>query len=98
MRLKLPDGFTIAPHTHARAERLTVIQGTFNIAEGDKIDKASGKATVMPTGSFGYWPARMHHYAWTSGGGETIVQLHGQGPWVIEYLNPADDPRKAKSN
>ena len=97
MRLKFPDGFTIPPHTHPRAERVTVIQGTFNVAEGDKIDKASGKAKVMPTGSFGYWPARMHHYAWASGG-ETILQLHGQGPWGIEYLNPVDDPRKAKAN
>lgn len=25
--------------------------------------------------------------------GETIIQLHGTGPWGIEYLNPEDDPR-----
>lgn len=24
---------------------------------------------------------------------ETVVQLHGTGPWGITYLNPADDPR-----
>jgi hypothetical protein len=95
-RLKLPDGYTIAPHTHPRAERLTVIEGTFNIAEGDKLDTSSGKGKVMPAGSFGYWPARMHHYAWTSGGGETTIQLHGFGPWQIEYLNAQDDPRSAK--
>jgi hypothetical protein len=94
-RLKLPDGYTIAPHTHPRAERLTVIQGAFNIAEGESVDKTSNKARLMPAGSFGYWPARMHHFAWTSGGGETIVQLHGLGPWQIQYLDPADDPRKA---
>lgn len=93
-RLKLPDGFTIAPHTHPRAERVTVIQGAFNIAEGDKVDKSSGTAKVMPTGSFGYWPARMNHYAWTSG--ETIIQLHGFGPWQIMYLNASDDPRNSK--
>lgn len=96
-RLKLPDGYTIAPHQHPRAERVTVIQGTFNIAEGDVIDKTSGKAKAMPAGSFGYWPARMHHYAWVTGGGggETIAQFHGYGPWTIQYLNPADDPRNA---
>ena len=94
-RLKFPDGYTIPPHMHARAERVTVIAGTFNVAEGDSVDKSSGKARVMPTGTFGYWPARMHHYAWTTG--ETTIQLHGFGPWKIEYLNPADDPRtKAK--
>jgi len=21
------------------------------------------------------------------------VQFHGMGPWVINYVNPADDPR-----
>jgi hypothetical protein len=37
-------------------------------------------------------PARMHHFAWA--GDETVVQLHGLGPWEIRYLNPADDPRQ----
>jgi len=91
-RVKAPDGFTIPPHTHPKAERITVIAGTFHIAMGEKIDKAMGKA--MPTGSFGYWPAGMKHFAWVTG--ETIVQFHGEGPWQINYLNPADDPRNAK--
>ena len=25
--------------------------------------------------------------------GETVIQLHGAGPWEIKYVNPADDPR-----
>jgi glycyl-tRNA synthetase alpha subunit len=25
---------------------------------------------------------------------ETILQVHGVGPWAINYVNPADDPRK----
>ena len=91
-RVKAPDGFTIPPHTHPKAERITVIARTFHIAMGEKIDKATGKA--MPTGSFGYWPAGMKHFAWVVG--ETIVQFHGEGPWQINYLNPADDPRNAK--
>ena len=91
-RVKVPDGYTIPPHTHPKAERLTVIAGTFHIAMGEKIDKNTGQA--MPTGSFGYWPAGMKHFAWVTG--ETIVQFHGDGPWQINYLNPADDPRNAK--
>ena len=91
-RLKVPDGYTIAPHVHPRAERLTVIAGNFHIAMGETVDKTKGK--IMPTGSFGYWPAGMKHFAWVTG--ETIVQFHGEGPWQIVYLNPADDPRNAK--
>jgi hypothetical protein len=91
-RVKVPDGYTIPPHTHPRAERVTVIAGTFHIAMTDKVDKSVGQAMV--TGSFGYWPAGMKHFAWVTG--ETIVQFHGMGPWQINYLNPADDPRNAK--
>ncbi|MCI0632226.1 MAG: cupin domain-containing protein [Phycisphaerales bacterium] len=96
-RVKVPDGFLIKPHTHPRAERVTVIQGTFNIAMHGTVEEAQrpGNLKSMPAGSFGYWPARMPHVAWTSGGGETIAQFHGYGPWIIEYLNPADDPRNA---
>ena len=36
----------------------------------------------------------MKHYVWVKG--ETVVQFHGDGPWAIEYVNPADDPRNAK--
>jgi hypothetical protein len=32
------------------------------------------------------------HFAWTKG--ETVVQLHGTGPWGITYVNEMDDPRK----
>ena len=31
------------------------------------------------------------HYGWTDS--ETIVQLHGTGPWGVTYINAADDPR-----
>jgi hypothetical protein len=89
MRLRLPDGYTIPPHTHPKTERLTVISGTFNIAMGEKLDKPAGEK--MPAGSFGYWAAGMKHLVWTNG--ETVVQLHGIGPWTINYVNAKDDPR-----
>jgi len=92
MRLKLPDGYRIPPHTHPKAERLTVISGTFNIGMGEKFDVAHGRA--MPAGSYGTWAPGMKHYVWAKG--ETVVQLHGIGPWMIEYVNPDDDPRRGK--
>ena len=89
-RLKLPDGFRVAPHTHPKMERVTVIAGTLNIGMGGKFDAKATKA--MPAGAFGTWEANMQHFAWVKG--ETIIQLHGMGPWTINYLNQADDPRK----
>ena len=90
MRLWLPDGFEVLPHVHSQIEHVTVIQGVLNIGMGDKFDKS--KTTAMPAGSFGYWPPNMKHFGWAKG--DTILQLHGRGPWTVTYINPADDPRK----
>jgi hypothetical protein len=35
----------------------------------------------------------MRHFAWSKG--DTVVQVHGLGPFAINYVNLADDPRKA---
>src|SRR5262245_31791951 len=92
MRAWLPDGYRIPPHTHPKTERLTVISGTFHIGMGDKFDTSEGRA--MPAGSFGYWAAGMKHFGWAQG--DTVVQVHGTGPWSIQYVNPSDDPRNKK--
>jgi len=92
MRLRLPDGYRIPPHVHPKAERITVISGTFNVGMGNKFDLKAGRALVA--GTFGTWPAGMKHFVWASG--DTVIQLHGTGPWEIKYLNPADDPRGGK--
>ena len=92
MRVMLPDGFSIPPHIHPATEHITVISGIFNFGMGDKFDKSATQA--MPAGTFGHWPAGMKHFAWANG--ETVIQLHGIGPWKIQYVNSADDPRNKK--
>jgi quercetin dioxygenase-like cupin family protein len=93
-RVKVPDGYRIPVHTHPKTERVTVISGTFHIGMGDTFDKDAAKP--MQAGTYGYWEAGMRHFVWIEG--ETIVQFHGEGPWKIEYVNPADDPRNKKNN
>ena len=92
MRLRLPDGFKVPPHWHPKVEHVTVISGTFNVGMGEQFDQTATRA--MPAGTFGFWPAEMRHFAWTKG--ETVVQLHGTGPWMITYVNSSDDPRKPR--
>ncbi len=92
MRIKMPDGYRVAPHTHPKQERLTVISGTLHVGMGEKFDPKM--AFELPAGTFGTWPPGMKHFGWTEG--ETVIQLHGVGPWDVQYLNPADDPRNAK--
>lgn len=94
MRLTLPDSFKIPPHWHTNVEHVTVLSGMFNIGMGEKFDQSATRE--MPAGTFGFWPAGMRHFAWAKG--ETVLQLHGVGPWTITYVNPGDDPRKKKGS
>ena len=57
---------------------------------GDSFD--TEKMSEFAPGSFAYLEPTMHHYAMAKG--ETVIQLHGAGPWEIKYIHPADDPRQ----
>lgn len=89
IRVKLPDGFRVMPHTHPKDERVTVLRGTLYLGMGATFDAKAAKA--MPAGSYARTGAGMKHFAWVQG--ETILQIHGTGPWAIDYVNPEDDPR-----
>ena len=91
-RLRLPDGYRIPPHWHPVFERVTVISGTFHLGHGDKYDAA--KMEALPAGSYFAMPPQSRHFARAEG--QTVVQLNSIGPWEINYVNPADDPRKTR--
>lgn len=91
MRLQMPGGYKIAPHHHHAREHVTVISGEFLVGMGDKFDESKMKS--FSPGAFAYLDPAVHHYAMAKG--ETVIQLHGQGPWQIIYVNPADNPQKA---
>jgi len=90
MRAKLPDGYRIPPHWHPTDENVTVLQGALLIGAGEKFDAT--KTEELTAGSYMCMPKNMRHFAVTKG--ETIIQLHGTEPFEVNYVNPADDPRK----
>src|SRR3984957_12265460 len=92
IRLKMPDGYKIAPHTHPYRENVTVISGTLKVGMGDQFD--ASKMMRFGTGSFAYLDPSVHHYAAASG--ETVLQIHAQPPVKVNYINPADDPSMKK--
>jgi mannose-6-phosphate isomerase-like protein (cupin superfamily) len=92
IRLKMPDGYKIPPHTHPTRENVTVISGTLKVGMGDTFD--ASKMMSFGAGSFAYLDPSMHHYAAASGA--TIIQIHGQSPVKFNWINPADDPSKKK--
>lgn len=90
VRLQMPNGYRIAPHTHPTDEHITVLSGAFVAGMGKAWDeKAMGR---LAPGSYAVMAANMPHFAMASG--TTVVQVHGVGPFVVNYVNPADDPSK----
>lgn len=89
LRLRLPDGYAIAPHTHPRPELVTVISGTLHLGTGPDVD---GETERLDAGGFFGMEPGMIHFIHAEG--ETVVQLNSMGPWVIDYVNDEDDPRR----
>jgi quercetin dioxygenase-like cupin family protein len=90
MRLKLPKGYHIPPHTHSKPEVVTIISGIGRLGMGETANEE--KTESLSTGSFIALPPGMAHYVYTDE--ESVVQLNSIGPWEVNYVNPKDDPRK----
>jgi hypothetical protein len=90
IRLRMPDGYRIAPHWHFSDEHVTVISGELAAGMGDAFDPS--RMSSAPAGGFAVLPARHHHYAMMRG--QTEIQIHSVGPWKLIYVNPADDPSR----
>jgi hypothetical protein len=88
VRIKAPAGYKVMPHWHPTDEHVTVISGTFMLGMGEKFDKAT--MTTLPAGGYALLPAEMRHYAMAKTA--VVVQINGQGPFALTYVNPADDP------
>jgi quercetin dioxygenase-like cupin family protein len=89
IRARFPNGYTVPPHWHTTDENVIVLKGTLMIGLGDKLDKGAGKE--LRVGSYALMPQGMRHFAWSKG--ETIIQVYGTGPFEVNYVNAADDPR-----
>jgi len=93
MRIKIPANAKIAPHTHPSLEHVTVLSGTFYLGIGEKVDASNARA--YPAGGVVVIPQGMPMFAFAKDK-ETIIQVHGIGPWATNYLKPADAPAAKK--
>jgi quercetin dioxygenase-like cupin family protein len=96
VRLKFPANYAIPAHSHPTDEHVVVIAGSLTFGMGDKLTKTAGNKT-LGVGGFALMPANMNHFAYTTAT-ETTIVLYGQGPVEFKYVNPADDPRNAKTS
>ena len=92
LRLKLPKGYHIAPHTHPKPEVVTIISGAFRFSMGETADRS--KAQLLPAGSMFACAPGMAHFVYADE--DTVVQLNSNGPWGITYVKVNDDPRQKK--
>lgn len=82
-RVKIPAGSRVLAHTHQQDELVTVIEGTWYLAEGEKFDAA--KLQGYPAGSFIVIPAGTPHFVATKEG-TVVVQLSGTEKFQTSYL------------
>jgi quercetin dioxygenase-like cupin family protein len=86
LRLRCADGTKIPAHWHPTDENVTVLKGTFLVGVGETFDES--KLQTMNVGNFVSMPKEMRHYAMCKG--ETIVQVHGAGPFKVNWVNPSE--------
>jgi|SRR5208283_125059 len=92
IRLMVLTGYKIPPHWHTQDESLTVISGTFYFGTGDKVETI--EAHTLTAGGFHFLSAKDHHYLVAKS--QAVIQVNGKGPFDITYVNPGDDPQKAR--
>jgi hypothetical protein len=68
----------------------TVVSGTLYVANAQALDKK--KAFAIKPGDFYHLPAAAPQLSFTTS--ETVLEVHGEGPYEMKYANAADDPLK----
>jgi quercetin dioxygenase-like cupin family protein len=86
LRLRCVDGAKIPAHWHPTDENVTVLKGIFLVGMGETFDES--KLQPMNVGNFVAMPKEMRHFGLCKG--ETIVQVHGAGPFKVNWVNPSE--------
>jgi hypothetical protein len=89
-RLRAPLGHKVPPHRHPEERVYSVLAGTFFLGFGHSFSGPDleaypqGSVILVRGGRYNFQSAKSEDY---------VVQIEGDGPTAVEYLNPADDPR-----
>jgi hypothetical protein len=92
MRLRLPANYQIPPHWHNTNERVTVLSGALHLGMGEQMHREQAQA--LPASSYASMPPRTRHFVFTEEPTEILIAT--LGPWDINYVNAADDPRNLR--
>ena len=93
IRIRSKAEAKVPPHWHVTNEHITVLKGSFWIAQGEQFDVS--KLKELKAGAHFMLPAEHRHFGLHKAG--NVVEVYGEAPWVVNFVNPEDDPRRAKT-
>ena len=91
IRIRTKGQVKVPPHWHPTDEHVTVLVGSFLVAHGDKYD--ASKLIDLKLGAHAMMPAKMPHFGLHKAG--NVVEVYGEAPFVVNFVNPEDDPSRA---
>src|SRR5215510_9129389 len=84
IRIHNDAGYVVLPHTHPIDEHIVVVQGSWSLGMGRRFDRSA--LEQLELGAYGFVPRTMAHFARSKT--ETIVQVHGIGPFGSAVVDP----------
>jgi hypothetical protein len=84
IRIHAEAGFIIMPHTHLVDENIVVVKGSWALGMGERFDRDT--LEPMEVGDYGFAARKMAHFALSKS--ETIIQVHGIGPFMTQWVVP----------
>ena len=93
IRIRTEGEVKVPPHWHVTDEHVTVLAGSFLMAHGEKYD--ASKLIELKAGAHSMVPATMRHFGLHRAG--NVIEVFGEAPFVVNFVNPEDDPKRAKS-
>jgi quercetin dioxygenase-like cupin family protein len=82
MRIRELPGTRIPLHSHPVDEHITVVQGTWYFAVGDRWDRSA--LQELRAGAYAFAPKGSTMYGYSPDG--AVVQVHGVGPFHIHWV------------
>ena len=89
LRVKLPSKYKVPFHWYSKGQTMTVISGALYVANEQTYSKKIAHA-IRP-GGFLYLPEKVQQFSFTKR--PTEIEISGEGPFDVQYVNPSDDPR-----
>ena len=83
VRISNDAGYVVLPHTHPEDENIVVVQGSWTVAMGNRVDRSALRP--MDVGAYTFVPKKMAHFGWARTA--TIIQVHGIGPFSTDFVD-----------